>query len=261
MVEKSQKQVEQKMTGNDSVNPYAWTDDAPSREASISYGMTREQVGDRVQGIEQLRRQRLFGDDPASSRLREGRNRQLRMARAAGASPEELAQIRRNAEMDIGQADYSNRGQALGDYQSLIGNILSGREALSAGVKGQEVAYNSQVATPKTGALGSVICTELYRQGYMPAHIYHLDSAYGERIKRDAPHIYWGYFFLASPVVKLMRKSKAFTYLISIPGMAWARDMAGQKNIFGSCINYLGQKLCGTIGRTLYGRQIQKTST
>lgn len=223
------------------------------------YGQSIDETGSNVQDIVKRRRERLEGLDPASTRMRESRNRQIRMAKASGASPEEIAQISRNAESDIANQEYKKASQSLNEYQKLIGNILKGQTGLELGFAGLEKS-GEYVPTPSSGGglLGTVICTELYIQGYMPYEIYLKDREYGKCIRRDNPHIYTGYIFLASPVVRMMRKSKLVTKIISVPGIAWARNMAGEKNILGSVIGYFGEKVCGIIGRCLYGIQIPK---
>lgn len=226
------------------------------------YGQTQEETGGNVQDIIRMRRERLTGADPVSSRLRESRNRQIRMAIASGASPEELDQIRRSSEARIGQQEFMRSGQALSDYQRLVGNILKGQTGLELGFAGLEKASENVNIPPPTSSSGlgvTVICTELHMQGYMSDDIYKKDQAYGFWMSRMKPDVYLGYYFLATPVVRLMKKSKLFTRLVAIPGMAWARNMAGERNIAGYMISKYGEKFCGLIGRWLNGRiQISK---
>lgn len=228
-------------------------------KAEEIYGQDTAQTGEDVREITRMRRERLYGADPGSTNLRESRNRQIRMAKAAGASDEELTQIRRNAERDIANQEYINQGQALSDYQSLIGNILRGQTGMELGYAGLR-SGSQQVQAPSTGgALGTVICTELYKQGYMSHRVWLHDQDYGTWVKEKRPHVYYGYLFLARPIVKLMERSKVFTKIVSIPGMAWAKNMAGQYNILGHTISLIGEPLCGLIGRIRYGRSIQST--
>lgn len=72
----------------------------------------------------------------------------------------------------------------------------------------------------------TVICGELYEQGYLPVNVlvgdrmyatYHIDRA-----------VYDGYRVWADPVVRLMRKSGVFTSLIAPFGVCWARTMANK---------------------------------
>lgn len=218
------------------------------------YGQDYNQTGQDVQDIVKMRKERLTSSDPTSTRAREARNRQIRMAKATGASPEELSQINRTAESDIANQEYATQSQALSDYQSLIGNILKGQTGLELGFAGLEKA-GEKVDTPSSGGgLGTVICTELYEQGYMSEEVYLLDKKYGEELRKRNPNAYYGYLFLANPVVTLMKRSHTITVLISIPAMAWARNMAGDHNPMGSLISKIGEKFCSFIGRWTNGK-------
>lgn len=77
------------------------------QRAEDLYGQSTSQTGTDVQDIVSRRRAMLNKEGPQSTRQRESRNRQIRMAKAAGASPEELAQINRNAASDIANQEYT----------------------------------------------------------------------------------------------------------------------------------------------------------
>jgi len=214
------------------------------------YGMTVPEIGTETQDILSRRRQRMEGTSPADTRLRESRNRRVRMARAGGRSAAEQEQIKRESERDIADVGYAREGQALTDYQRLVGKILGGTQQLEMGYTG--LAKSGEYTPPPQmggGPLGTVICTELFKQGYMDAHTYSLDIAYGIEVRRNRPHVYSGYRIIADPVVRLMQKSPLFTKIISIPALRWARHMSGKNDLIGKTISYLGEALCGFIGK------------
>jgi len=62
-----------------------------------------------------------------------------------------------------------------------------------------------------TGGGGSVICTELHRQGYLTDEEYVLDTKYQDYIDL---YTYRGYREFADPIVKKMKKSERFTKLV-----------------------------------------------
>lgn len=223
------------------------------------YGMTVPEIGSETQGILARRRARLDGYSPSGTRLRESRNRRVRMARAGGRSAGEQESIKRQSEKDIADVDYAREGQALTDYQRLVGKILGGTQQLEMGYTG--LAQSGQYTPPPQmggGLLGTVICTELFKQGYMDSVTYNLDIAYGIELRRTRPHVYTGYRTLAGPVVRLMQKSKVFTKIISVPALAWADNMAGRSNILGKLISIVGEALCGFVGKL--GGEYGKTS-
>jgi hypothetical protein len=106
-------------------------------------------------------------------------------------------------------------------------------------------------AQVRSGGGLTIICTELFNQGYMDAEIMARDAEYGYKIRQEAPHIYDGYIFLASPIVSLMRRSSAFTSFVAIFALSWAYDMAGYRNPFGKMINRIGAPICGAVGKVL----------
>jgi len=218
-----------------------------SRAKSL-YGLDSSDIGEEIKMTRAMRKKRLEGKDPASTNLRDSRNRRLRMARARGASEQELAQIDRAAESDIGRSEADSQSQRLSEYERSITNALRGTAGLELGFGGLEKA-GQQVAVPSSSGGLTVICTEMHRQGYMSDEILMKDRIHGLHIRRTNPDAYNGYILLASPVVELMKKSKVFSYLVSIPAMAWARDMAGQKSITGRLINKIGVPFCAMVWR------------
>lgn len=76
------------------------------------------------------------------------------------------------------------------------------------------------------GSSWTVICTELYRQGLMDVSIYMADSAFGKYLKKNDPKVMTGYHFFATPLVKLMQKSKSFTHMVNLIAKPWSYEMA-----------------------------------
>lgn len=104
---------------------------------------------------------------------------------------------------------------------------------------------------------GSVICAELYSQGYLPYDILVLDGRHRHAFIDD--RTYEGYLWWAESVVKLMRRSPLFTRLIAPIGRAWAYEMASKmdKSTRGSALGSLlmktGVPICHMIGRWRHG--------
>lgn len=216
------------------------------------YGMGGEDIRGETMDITRRRREALEGKDPASTRLRESKNQQIRAAKAGGASASQMAQIERQAASDIGQSEFRTQDKALSDYQKLIGNILGGTSSLETGYAALEKAGETvQVPTQSGGGLGTIICTELHAQGYMTGEMLEKDKEHGRFIRSNDHNVYIGYIWLASPIVKLMRKSSIFTDLISIPAMEWAKDMAKEKSFFGKLINKIGTPICRAVGSVI----------
>lgn len=108
------------------------------------------------------------------------------------------------------------------------------------------------------GGKEKVICTELYRQGFISKKIHLLDEAYA-KVYIDK-YTLKGYHLWAKPVVKLMRKSRIFTYMVYPFGKAWAYEMAHRVNpkvkgsILGKVLHGLGVPVCRFIGKGMNSR-------
>ena len=214
------------------------------------YGVSKPEISSGVTDVLSRRKAATEGKDPATSSLLNRKNEQVRQAKARGMSEDQVSQIERQANVDVGQQEFLNQEQSLSKYQSLLGNILGGTSALEQSYAGLELG-GQPVAVPEQsgGALGTIICTELFLQGYMNSEIYKKDGEYGANVRRNDPFVYDGYIIMASPVVQMMKRSPKFTKLISYPALCWAKDMAGERNFIGKIINKIGTPICRIVGK------------
>jgi len=212
-------------------------------------GMDINDLGPEVQEMLRRRKSAMNGNDPATTALRQSRGNSQRMAQARGATDAQLAQVDRNSAMDIAQKEFATKRQAEDAYQSMIGNLMGSAVSLEQGYGGLANASKDVPLPQQQSTLGTVICTEMHRQGYMSDSMLRRDRAYGLAVRINDPYVYTGYVFLATPIVSLMQKSRLFTKLISIPAMAWARDMAYDNSLLGKLINLIGQPVCRIVGK------------
>lgn len=109
---------------------------------------------------------------------------------------------------------------------------------------------NAQIKSAEASG-GKVICSELYKQGYIPAHIYISDALYAKLIDTK---IVTGYQAWGIPLVKVMKKSKLVTNIVKPFGVAWAHHMAyilgvtKKENYFGLILEAVGMPICYLIG-------------
>ena len=232
-------------------------------QAMQYYGQTPTQTGADVQDIIQRRKQLLDSKGPAGTALLQSANKGIMQDRAVRSSQgrrndSREQQLARSGQVAAAQSDYDTMLQNLGSFQSLTGNVLAGQTGLEQGYAALEAGQNLPTPPrPNSGILGTVICTELWKQGYMDDYTYDLDRLHGIHVRTTRPHVYFGYLLLADPVVKLMQSSKLFTKLISIPALAWANHMAHRNNIFGAIINAIGETICGTVGKLFCQRSVR----
>ncbi len=99
----------------------------------------------------------------------------------------------------------------------------------------------------------SVICTELNRQGYLSDRIYEMDAEYANR--EVSPEEYSGYRVLADPIVEKMRKSRTFSWVVSLLGVPTATEMASRVDpsirgtIIGKVMLFIFLPICRRIGQ------------
>lgn len=156
-----------------------------------------------------------------------------------------------------GQMGGFNTGQASG-LMGLLGGlkgVIGDPTVLNSGNSFGNSTGSSNAFGMQGGGGSSVICTEFYRQGYMPEDVYALDELFGESIRMTSPHIYDGYISWAPAVVKLMQKSPVFTRILWTLGKPWSEEMAyemgqGESNVIGKAIMKVGLAICSFFGRS-----------
>lgn len=113
-------------------------------------------------------------------------------------------------------------------------------------------AFQMVTGVVKSITGGSIICTELCEQGYISKNIVDLDGQHRVQYIDDAT--YRGYVMWAKYVVKLMKRSKTFTWIIAPLGKAWAYEMASRmdSSIKGSLLGkiemMIGAPICKWLG-------------
>lgn len=120
-------------------------------------------------------------------------------------------------------------GNAFPSNINNTGNKWAYIEAFSSGNNVVSQVPWSYVSTPislPSGFVGTVICTELYSQGFMPEHIRFADEQYGRMMMVNRPDVMIGYFFWAQYIVSAMKKSKFFSRMVWVVAKPWAHQMA-----------------------------------
>lgn len=183
----------------------------------------------------------------------DARNQLQQQGVKGGAALGAVSAIERSKSYDVNNQLVENQRKAEMDYLNATkanANFTNANEmnfgAMGAGKDFQAPGVNSS-------GFGTVICTELYKQGFYTLDIYTADQLYGVKMMNERPYIYWGYRLWADSVVRGMQKSKLFTKLVAFFAVPWARNMAGDKNLFGKAIAVVGEFVCGLIGKIYCG--------
>lgn len=102
------------------------------------------------------------------------------------------------------------------------------------------------------GGGGTVICTELWRQGLLEDVAYAADTRFAFTQPLE---VLIGYRAWATPLVRIMRRSKLVTHGVALLALPWARHMAyvmgasERDSRLGAFVMRLGVPLCATLGR------------
>nr|WP_321980134.1 cell wall hydrolase [uncultured Cohaesibacter sp.] len=104
---------------------------------------------------------------------------------------------------------------------------------------------------------GTIICSELYRQGYLSEELWMADEKWGRMTARKDPDIIRGYRTWAAPVVRLMKRSPSVTRIIAKLTAPWAKQMAYEAgylpvgNFLGWLTNTFGIPFSWLVGKGL----------
>jgi hypothetical protein len=158
---------------------------------------------------------------------------------------------------NVNPADFAQLGKQASTYgggSTDNGGMSSTESAVGAGF-GDETGEFGGLGPNGEGdggeGDGTVICTELYRQGLMPREIYQADRLFGA--SQDVS-VLEGYRAWAKPVVRLMRRSKAVTRAVHFIASPWAKEMAYQMgateegSVIGWAMMSVGIPVCRMLG-------------
>jgi hypothetical protein len=99
---------------------------------------------------------------------------------------------------------------------------------------------------------GSVICTEIRRRGWMSDELWRADEAFASRVDAD---VIRGYHKFGKPIARAMRRSDTVARIVSVPALAWAREMARKSGApvkgsrLGAAIMAVGLPICARLGK------------
>jgi regulator of replication initiation timing len=121
----------------------------------------------------------------------------------------------------------------------------------------QASATQAQLANTKKK---KIICNELYKQGFLPQHIWNADELYGEMMYKKDPSLVLGYMMWAKNVVGFMKAKPQYTKWIYTMVKPWTEHMAYEVGILpndnwiGKVIHKVGKQYCYYV----YNKQMSK---
>lgn len=121
-------------------------------------------------------------------------------------------------------------------------------------------AEANQKLTAATTKKKKIICNELYKQGFLPQHIWKADELYGEMMYKKDPSLVLGYMMWAKNVVGFMKAKPQYTKWIYTMVKPWTEHMAYEVGILpndnwiGKLIHKVGKQYCYYV----YNKQMSK---
>lgn len=232
------------------------------QRAKILTGQNPFEIGKDYQEAYQTIKKRSKGEDLSSELLRankagaiaETRNNLQQNGVKGGSAIGAVSAVERAKSYDVNNQMMQNQRTATTDYMNAAkanANFTQANE-MNFG----QMALGKDVKAPSQqsggfGNMGTVICTELFMQGILDIETMAKDFDYGVKTLNERPDIYWGYRYMADPIVRLMKKSAIFTQMVAFFAVPWAENMAGKKNLFGKLIAMVGEPLCSIVGKII----------
>lgn len=230
------------------------------QRARVLTGQNPYEIGQDYQQAYGNIKKRTEMSDTASELLRankagavaDARNQMQSQGVKGGAALGAVSQVERAKAYDVNNQLAQNQRQAESDY--LNATKANANFTQASEMNFGQMALGKDVKAPASnsgGMMGTVICTELYLQGYYSKEIYAADVLYGMDVRANRIEVYIGYRAWADKLVPLMQKSKLFTEMVAFFAVPWAMNMAGKKNLFGKILSKVCEPICGIIGNII----------
>jgi len=228
-----------------------------SLTATSNFSLSRERT-DTLQAASSAQQNRMADREKSWSNLSDhGKIDAARGSRrGAGRSARSATPSGTNAygERTTGEAGRLGRG---GQLSSVGGQKAKANQKNRAANKDGSYSLDAE-GNGAGDAGGTVICTELYHQSFLPLDVFIEDQRYGAWIEKNDPYVMIGYHFLAKPVVRLMQRSPLFTQVLyTMLAKPWATEMVvkqggnGFGSVRGKILFSLGLPICRWIGKML----------
>lgn len=136
----------------------------------------------------------------------------------------------------------------------VVGDVLDG---ISNAVGGIVDGIGNAIG----GLFGSVICTALYKRGYLTRQVWHGAQCYGRDVAPD--HIYSAYLAWGRPIARAIAKSEIFAMLAAPLFVPWAHELAvraGEKTarstMFGRAVFRVTYAFSWVMGKMMTGENV-----
>lgn len=225
--------------------------------AKLLTGKSPYEIGQNYQDAFSNIQKRVNQSDTGSELLRanksgavaDARNQLQRSGVKGGSAAKAVSEIERAKSYDVNNQLVEAQRQAQNDYMNAAKSNANFTQSSEMNYGALAQGKDMQMPVQQSNGFGTVICTELYKQGYYTNEILMHDIAYGAWMRKYRPEVYIGYRAWADYVVLGMQKSKAFSRVVAMLAVPWAKNMAGERNFLGAFISTVGEPICGMIGK------------
>jgi len=138
--------------------------------------------------------------------------------------------------------------------EAVAASIASKGRAAAAQRDYQSIA-EAAAEEPGPSDEGTVICTELHRQGLINGDLFRADKKVGETLMRTDPDLMAGYHAWGRPVAKILKKYPVLALIVKPLVLPVIKELAVKEggSLFGSVIGkamlFIGAPICRAIGR------------
>lgn len=172
------------------------------------------------------------------------------------ATSEAIQRVSLTARNELLEGQIEVLNEQLGSAQTQIVNLtntINGLNGQITNLVSQTNNAQSQAAAAQQAAIAGskkkkIICDLLYKQGYLPKHIWEADQKFGQLMMRENTKGLLGYLIWAEPVVDFLTKKPQYSkyfYLITKPWsehMAYMMGVLPNDNKFGKVIHTIGNQ-------------------
>lgn len=247
--------MQQSANANDVIQKYNTN---PLGQYAISYdpntaqnlsqvgAMTGQNIEDIGQASEQYRnliQKRLSGQDEGSRYIQQQSNRNLANVARSYSGRDVAGGATLASQNEAQMAGSQSAAKSMQDFEGQNMSLLkterdrNQQATASAIASGQQMFQASQTPVFNGGSGGgTVICTELYRQGYINDQDYEKDVQFGGEVQKVNPFMIEGYRMLATPIAEKMKESHLLTVIAAFFAVPWAKGMNRDNGAFYQAI-------------------------
>ena len=147
----------------------------------------------------------------------------------------------------LGEVKTFDIGQAAAEKE-LRGSMGMQYEQMASAERAAQMAADAQIKAARAQSSGgTVVCTELHRQGLIDTKTWNINQEFGKYLYNVDTYRYFGYLSWGMPLANAMRKSKIVTYIVTPYMKGWVNYIAGKETFFNKAMYLIGSTVSNTL--------------